>query len=145
VALAVGVHGAFHTVLPGQFPFLPFAAAVLIACRWAGGVGGVTATLASAFILRFWILPPGQSVLDERNLGMWLFLAAGGCVSWQSFAPHVAERTARPQIAPVRAVETPATIATTAPAAAVTVAVPVPVEAPMFEYAGGATAHRRAA
>src|SRR2546427_6168664 len=74
VGLAIGVHAALHSFLPKQFPFLPFAAAVLIACRWAGAGGGVTATLASAFVLRFWFLPPAASFLDERSLGLALFV-----------------------------------------------------------------------
>ena len=134
VALAMGVHGAFLSFLPKQFPFLPFAAAVLIASRWAGGVGGVTATIASAFILRLWILPPGEALLDERNLGMWLFLAAGGCVSWQAFMPTTTDGVAkRREDAPVRSAE-PAAVAAAAP-----------VEVPMFEYTGANASQRRAA
>jgi hypothetical protein len=86
VGLAIGVHAALHSFLPKQFPFLPFAAAVLLACRWAGSAGGLVATIASAFVLRFWFLPPAASFIDERGLGLGLFLAAGLCVSWQTFA-----------------------------------------------------------
>ena len=86
VGLAIGVHAALHSFLPKQFPFLPFAAAVLVACRWAGSAGGLVATIASGFVLRFWFLPPAASFIDERGLGLGLFLAAGLCVSWQTFA-----------------------------------------------------------
>ena len=84
VGLAMGVHAAVHTVLPKQFPFLPFAAAVLVACRWSGAVGGLFATIASTFVLRYWILPPPLSFVDERSLGLVLFVAAGLCVTWQT-------------------------------------------------------------
>jgi K+-sensing histidine kinase KdpD len=86
VGLAIGVHAALHSFLPKQFPFLPFAAAVLVACRWAGSAGGLLATMASAFVLRFWFLPPAISFIDERGLGLGLFLAAGLCVSWQTLS-----------------------------------------------------------
>jgi hypothetical protein len=106
VGLAVGVHAALHSFLPKQFPFLPFAAAILLACRWAGPQGGLTATIASAFVLRFWFLPPAASFLDERSLGLGLFVAAGLCVTWQQAASQ-ATRGSRTEDKPQSAPEPP--------------------------------------
>ena len=113
VALAVAVHSALHWFLPRQLPFLPFASAVLVSCRWSGGLGGLAATMISAFVLRFWFLPPPTSFLDEGNLGMGLFLAAGLFVSWQA---QVQERAAQRVSEPMTIESEP--------------------ELPQFEYAG---------
>jgi hypothetical protein len=113
VGLAIGVHAALHSFLPKQFPFLPFAAAVLLACRWAGSAGGLVATVASAFVLRFWFLPPAASFIDERGLGLGLFLAAGLCVSWQTFSRERLGQRLEATVAPAAAVPTTSTIPTT--------------------------------
>src|SRR5947209_20601773 len=84
VALAIAAHSALALVLPKQLPFMPFALAVLVSCRWAGGAGGLAATTFSAFVLRYWFLPTPRSFVDEANLGMCIFLAAGLFVSWQA-------------------------------------------------------------
>ena len=114
VALAVAVHTALHAFLPRQLPFMPFALAVLVSCRWAGGSGGMAATALSAFVLRNWFLVPTNAFLGEANLGICLFLAAGLFVSWQKLAQ---ERATKPVV-----VEVPRSEG----------------ELPKFEYVGGA-------
>src|SRR5438067_1854593 len=84
VTLAMVVLGAFRALFHQRLPFLPFAIAVLVPCRWCGGRGGIIATIASALVLRFWVLPAPASVLDERVLGLGLFVVAGALASWQT-------------------------------------------------------------
>src|SRR5690242_10658628 len=87
VGLAVGAHVTFRSFLPRHLPFMPFALAILVSCRFGRTGGGVMATLLSAVVLRCWFLEPAASFLDEGRLGMGLFVLAGLFVSWQSGAP----------------------------------------------------------
>ena len=100
VTLAVAVHTALNWVLPKQLPFMPFALAVLVSCKWAGGSGGMTATAISALVLRNWFLPQPYTFLDEANLGVGIFLAAGLFVSWQTLILERAEQACIKKPAP---------------------------------------------
>jgi K+-sensing histidine kinase KdpD len=97
VSLAVAVHTALNWVVPKQLPFMPFALAVLVSCRWGGGSAGMAATALSAFVLRNWFLPQPYTILDEANLGIGVFMAAGLFVSWQAM---LLERAARKVLPP---------------------------------------------
>jgi hypothetical protein len=100
VGLAVAAHVTFRSFLPKQFPFLPFAVAILVSCRFGKTGGGVVATLLSAVVLRCWFLEPAASFLDEGKLGLGLFVAAGLFVSWQSGAPEKKPVEAAPAAEP---------------------------------------------
>src|SRR5947209_13864368 len=89
--LAVGLAVAVHAAMPGMFlkrvPFAPFAAAVLVSCRWGGRSAGFAATVASAMVLDAWFLPAAHTIWDEARLGLGIFVAAGMVFSAQMAAP----------------------------------------------------------